>query len=102
MNTRVRKKGSVFTQKYPIMPSSSYRLRPLKENHKLFLTFTEVQSYLGVKSRKTILKYIKSGNLPAFKLGGTRWRILQTDVDDFLNNHRTPDRLTTHLVEVKT
>jgi len=49
------------------------------------LTFSEVQSYLGIKSRKTLLKYIRTGLLPAFKLGGTRWRISRQNVDAFLS-----------------
>ena len=59
------------------------------ENTKSFLTFSEIQTFLGVKSRKTILKYIKSGDLPAYKLGGTRWRISQEDINDFLSQQRT-------------
>lgn len=49
-----------------------------------FLTLPEVQSFLGVKSRKTILKYIRQGKLTAYKIGGTRWRIALQDVDAFL------------------
>ena len=56
---------------------------------KQFLTLPEVQSYLGVKSRKTILKYIKSGELPAYKLGGTRWRILRGDIETFLRKQHS-------------
>ena len=59
------------------------------------MTFAEVQAYLGVKSRKTLLKYITSGELLAFKLGGTRWRLLRSDVDRFLRN----DNLT-HPLEI--
>ena len=50
-----------------------------------FLSLPEVQTLLGVKSRKTILKYILRGELTAYKLGGTRWRIARRDVDKFLN-----------------
>ncbi len=53
-----------------------------------FLTLLDVQSYLGIKSRKTILKYVKSGDLTAFKIGGTRWRFALEDVRDFLKAHR--------------
>ena len=59
-----------------------------QEKSERFLTFSEVQDYLGVKSRKTVLKYIKNGELAAFKLGGTRWRISQADVDHFLAKQR--------------
>lgn len=53
-----------------------------------FLTLPEVQALLGVKSRKTILKYIFRGELTAYKLGGTRWRIARQDVDRFINAHQ--------------
>ena len=49
-----------------------------------FLSLPEVQVFLGIKSRKTILKYIKSGKLPAYKIGGTRWRFAYSDVHLFL------------------
>ena len=49
-----------------------------------FLSLPQVQSYLGIKSRKTILKYIKSGKLAAYKIGGTRWRFAFEDVHAFL------------------
>lgn len=52
---------------------------------KQFMTFPEVQSYLGIKSRKTLLKYIRKGILPAFKLGGTRWRISHMDIEKFIH-----------------
>ncbi len=70
------------------------KTRKEKANH--FLTLPEVQSFLGVKSRKTILKYIASGELSAYKLGGTRWRIARKDVEEFLkrqqvhNGHSQP------------
>ena len=53
-----------------------------------FLTLPEVQSFLGIKSRKTVLKYIKSGELSAYKLGGTRWRITASDIELFLKKHQ--------------
>ena len=53
-----------------------------------FLTLPEVQSFLGIKSRKTVLKYIKSGELPAYKLGGTRWRITPNDIELFLKKQQ--------------
>lgn len=59
-----------------------------KKSSERLLTLPEVQSYLGIKSRKTILKYIKSNKLPAYKLGGTRWRITLKDVEDFLKKQR--------------
>lgn len=66
------------------MTTSNNGIRKAKK----FLTFSEVQSYLGVKSRKTVLKYIKSGHLPAYKLGGTRWRVALSDIEIFLNGHK--------------
>ncbi len=70
-----------------------------KITNKRFLTLAEVQSFLGIKSRKTILKYIHSGKLPAYKLGGTRWRIAREDVEAFLkkeqvNGHATEEQAT--------
>ncbi len=49
-----------------------------------FMTLPEVQAFLGIKSRKTILKYITTGKLRAYKIGGTRWRIAGQDVQAFL------------------
>ena len=62
--------------------SEPANLSPREE--KKFLTLAEVQKYLGIKSRKTILKYISDGKLPAYKIGGTRWRIAYADVMAFL------------------
>jgi len=59
--------------------------RKVKEQ---FLSIPEVQSILGIKSRKTVLKYIKSGALPAYKLGGTRWRIVLEDVVSFVKKQQ--------------
>ena len=59
-----------------------------KKNAQPFLSLPEVQTLLGVKSRKTILKYILRGELTAYKLGGTRWRIARQDVDSFVNSHQ--------------
>ena len=53
---------------------------------KAFLSLAEVQTYLGIKSRKTILKYIQKGDLAAYKIGGTRWRVARHDVAAFLEN----------------
>jgi excisionase family DNA binding protein len=55
-----------------------------------YLSLPQVQTLLGVKSRKTILKYIKSGQLSAFKLGGTRWRISREAMTEFLNRGQVP------------
>ncbi len=61
---------------------------PEKKSPERLLTLPEVQSYLGIKSRKTILKYIKNNELPAYKLGGTRWRISLSGVKTFLKKHQ--------------
>ena len=53
-----------------------------------FLSLPEVQTFLSIKSRKTILKYIKSGKLPAYKIGGTRWRFAVTDVRLFVQKYK--------------
>ena len=74
-----------------------------KEANHHFLTLPEVQSFLGVKSRKTVLKYIKSGELPAYKLGGTRWRITASDIETFLKTqqvHKEQSRQATGSTEV--
>ena len=60
----------------------------IKKHSDHFLSLPEVQSVLGIKSRRTILKYIKSGELSAYKLGGTRWRITTNDIEDFLKKQQ--------------
>ncbi len=55
-----------------------------RDNSSQFMTFAEVQDLLGIKSRKTLLKYIREGKLRAFKLGGTRWRVRNSDVMSFI------------------
>ena len=52
------------------------------------LSLPETQSLLGVKSRKTILKYIRSGKLLTYKIGGTRWRIALEDIVTFLKQEQ--------------
>jgi excisionase family DNA binding protein len=68
-------------------------------NHSQFLTLTEVQAYLGIRSRKTILKYICNGRLPAYKIGGTRWRIRRSDIANFLTHHQVTHSEVTHAHE---
>lgn len=58
-----------------------------------FLTLPEVQTRLGIKSRKTVLKYIRAGELAAIKLGGTRWRISVHDFNRFLSDQRKSSRI---------
>lgn len=48
----------------------------------------EVADFLGV-SRKTVLRWIRSGKLRAFKLGGGRfWRIRERDLKRFVSNSK--------------
>lgn len=61
------------------------QLKKKSKKSNQFMSLPEVQDYLGIKSRKTLLKYIRSGKLPAFKLGGTRWRISMENIKTFLN-----------------
>jgi excisionase family DNA binding protein len=56
----------------------------IENNKNVFLTLPEVQAFLGIKSRKTVLKYITTGKLRAYKIGGTRWRVAYEDVMGFL------------------
>jgi len=66
------------------MPQTKDQSEPLQL--RTLLTVSEVQAYLGIKSRKTILKYIRNGQLVAYKIGGTRWRIAREDVECFLKS----------------
>jgi len=50
------------------------------------MSFPEAQGYLKIRSRKTLLKYVRAGRLPALKIGGTRWRIFRKDAEAFLHN----------------
>ena len=58
----------------------------MPESKAAFMTLAEVQSYLSIKSRKTLLSYIRKGNLSAIKMGGTRWRISRKALDAFVNH----------------
>ena len=54
----------------------------------ILLTANEVAAYLGVHIN-TVWKYIKNGQLKAFKLGGNgksnrRWRIYRDDLEAFI------------------
>ena len=52
-----------------------------------FLTTEEVLGCLKVNPR-TIYRLIKSGELPAVRIG-RQWRFRQTDLDDWLDRQRT-------------
>ena len=56
---------------------------------KPFLSLPETQTFLGIKSRKTLLKYIREGKLTAYKIGGTRWRLAISDIEHFVQKSRT-------------
>ncbi len=48
----------------------------------------EVAERLGV-SKETVLRLLRSGKLPAVKLGWRTWRIKRDDLDRFMNTDRT-------------
>lgn len=51
------------------------------------MSLAEVSEYLGV-SERTIYIWAREGKIPAFKLGAA-WRFRQSDVDEWLENHRS-------------
>lgn len=51
-----------------------------------FLTPQEVSALLRV-SVYTVRRWIKEGDLPAYKIG-RGWRIRETDIDHWLNQHQ--------------
>ena len=55
---------------------------------KEYFSIPEVQEQLGIKSRKTVLKLIRRGDLLAYKVGGTRWRIASVDLKNFLSQQQ--------------
>jgi excisionase family DNA binding protein len=50
------------------------------------LTVKELCDYLKL-SKKTILKLLNSGEIPARKVGGS-WRILKSQVDNYLKGNK--------------
>ena len=52
-----------------------------------FLTTEEVLDCLKVNPR-TIYRLIKSGELPAVRIG-RQWRFRRADLDDWINRHKT-------------
>ncbi len=63
------------------------------EKMKKFLTVQEVQDLLEV-SRGTIISWIRSGRLRAFKVGGGRlWRIRELDLKRFIEQKSCTARL---------
>ena len=55
--------------------------------HQTFLTPQEVSNILRV-SVYTVRRWIKEGDLPAYKVG-RGWRISESDIDDWLNQHQS-------------
>ncbi len=51
-------------------------------NEKEIMTVKELCDYLRL-SKKTILRILKAGQIPARKVGGS-WRILKSEVDKYL------------------
>jgi excisionase family DNA binding protein len=58
-----------------------------KADIEAFLTTEEVLSCLKVNSR-TIYRLIKSGELPAVRIG-RQWRFRRSDLDDWIERQRT-------------
>lgn len=54
------------------------RLEPLR-----LYTLTELESIIGVTHR-TLLDYVKSGKLPARKIGG-KWKVTEDNLKAFVN-----------------
>jgi len=52
------------------------------------MTAREVAKYLKVELR-TVYRYLKEGQLPAFRVGG-RWRFRKEDIDRWLLEHAPP------------
>ena len=51
-----------------------------------YLGFKEAMKYLGIKSNKTLNKYIAEG-LPVIEVGKSK-KISKTDIDEFMKEHR--------------
>lgn len=56
-------------------------------NHQPFLTPQEVSNLLRV-SVYTVRRWIKEGDLPAYKIG-RGWRISESAVEEWLDQHRS-------------
>jgi excisionase family DNA binding protein len=54
------------------------------------LTPEDVAERLSV-SPKTILKWLRSGQLKGIKIGGKLWRIREADLEAFLKEPKKPD-----------
>lgn len=56
------------------------------KNRALFYTLPEIADMLKV-SRQTVYRWVKSGELPAFKLGHD-WRIKDSDLQKFIEERK--------------
>jgi excisionase family DNA binding protein len=56
------------------------------KNRELFYTLPEIADMLKV-SRQTVYRWVKSGELPAFKLGHD-WRIKDSDLQKFIEERK--------------
>ena len=67
----------------------------MKENIKQrvseYLTTGIVAQYCGV-SYVTVLRWIRKGYLPAFRLPSGHYRVIRADFDEFLARHGIPSR----------
>jgi excisionase family DNA binding protein len=68
-----------------------YMLSASLAEERSFLTPKEVSDFLRV-STQTVLRWIKEGKLPAYKVGRV-WRISKVDLDKWLNQQRTPRKV---------
>jgi len=68
-----------------------YMLSASLAEEQSFLTPKEVSDFLRV-STQTVLRWIKEGKLPAYKVGRV-WRISKVDLDKWLNQQRTPRKV---------
>ena len=68
-----------------------YMLSASLAEEQSFLTPKEVSDFLRV-STQTVLRWIKEGKLPAYKVGRA-WRISKVDLDKWLNQQRTPRKV---------
>ena len=56
-----------------------------------YLTTGIAAQYCGV-SYVTVLRWIRKGYLPAFRLPGGHYRVVRADFDEFLTRHNIPVR----------
>lgn len=64
----------------------AYKVRPLHEEVLRLYTIKEVAEICKV-NEKTVLRWVRTGFLPASKLGGN-WRVDHEDLKKFLKDNR--------------